>query len=1250
MEAVLRLEPSNSAARSLATGIMSGSAASQGAAARLSSSEASMSASQRSLARVAAATTMDEKIAVAVEDAVEAASEATFKEQAMLLGGLLQDALGAVAFAEAQSLPRLLDAAHACPAETAGLARQLLQGPTPSRVYLLRQLATPGTARKLLRQGESGASAEAWSASGAGLYAAALHKYAREGSEPTVHAEAEALQSLRRVAIPVLKDIVTQRQDNKARLAALDAMAHAVVGEEGARIMLGSGALRVLVSAAATQPSLALGAGDGGPQGSAALAERVQAAASATLAATLQRLRGGSASSDTYLRGVLLGQCQHALRSLGEGAWKAAQEEEADEAVRQQVRADEKEHERGVRRRMAAEARGEAAVDAAGGAAEHKEGAEAAEPVPGSDSDPRMSELKAREAARAEALGTLPHTSLDPLEGERVCRLLHTAFLTHPDVAEGLLLRTSFRCLLGACGRSSRPETQVAMCDLLSIVVGDKEGGGDGIVGQGMLKLLGELADADAISVKSAATVALAKLTSGSLAPQGGGGAGLGDAAAVAAVQKAAGPGALSAEEAQRLAKEMSAKAKAAAVESVFTAVRGLLVSAVELLPAAGGGRVEGTRATTEAGAGSVVARSLEALGAIIGRTSIKGSLMREPAALDALLRVLHALGHGAAVPPRKGAERGSAGHKEGQLSAAARFAALCGGSPTLLGAAFIVYALTMSVDQQRAEALSRMDLDEETWQKFQALTSGGDDSAEVADPPEAVTERVKKLLAFQEAVQDAGTAAADVAAGVVASGTPSEEPAASTTALTVIGVLAGLHHVVEELAVAAVGSDGAHAIIFGGGSGTEQRKSSKALAGRSTMVNELLARAMLGLVAPQDQGLRGRIVQLGGVGLLLSLARPKRNTGTGTLQAAQALARLLISTNPALLPQSQLLDCVGPLVALAKVQDSSAAAAAGSGAGAAQGASFDANTGSVALQRFEAAMALTNLASHSVETRNVMLAAGALSALQSLQFDGHPMVRRAATGAVSNFAATEAGRRAITGSNLKLWCAMTEAYWEDADTAVAAAGGLARATSTEYDVSERVVRSEGVQWVDSEEEADTSTKLHDAGRTASKAVLAGGGVSALTAAMLSGIGDLQHRCLVALRNLLFVPGGAKALSEPVDIDVSFADDGGGEGGDGAAQGDPGSKVTVVPLAVATAIVKGTPLPSWQALQDGQDGEGGLGHATVDSPVLRSVATELVVAAQKQLTGKEPLHGFGGSTSGLDIVHEEQKGGQAAEE
>ena len=183
-----------------------------------------------------------------------------------------------------------------------------------------------------------------------------------------------------------------------------------------------------------------------------------------------------------------------------------------------------------------------------------------------------------------------------------------------------------------------------------------------------------------------------------------------------------------------------------------------------------------------------------------------------------------------------------------------------------------------------------------------------------------------------------------------------------------------------------------------------------------SKTVHEQVARVFLALT--NEVGNRGAVIQQGGGKILLTLAGD--NTEKGKLIAAQALAKLGITSDPRLaFPGQRLLEVVRPLVSLLKADHG--------------------------LMQFEGLLALTNLASVSDDIRRRILKEGGVGLMESLMFEDHQMIRRAATEALCNMICLEevAARfkRSDDVERVKLWTLF--AGEEDEKLAVAASGGL---------------------------------------------------------------------------------------------------------------------------------------------------------------------------------------------------------------
>ena len=184
----------------------------------------------------------------------------------------------------------------------------------------------------------------------------------------------------------------------------------------------------------------------------------------------------------------------------------------------------------------------------------------------------------------------------------------------------------------------------------------------------------------------------------------------------------------------------------------------------------------------------------------------------------------------------------------------------------------------------------------------------------------------------------------------------------------------------------------------------------------KSTTVHEQVSRVFLALTNEVEN--RGAVIQQGGAKALLGLAN--ENTAKGKLIAAQALAKLGITSDPRLaFPGQRLLEVVRPLVSLLSAEHG--------------------------LMQFEGLMALTNLASMNDDVRRRILKEGGVRHMESLMFEEHELIRRAATEALCNMICLpEVATRFHRSDDIervKLWTLFSGE--EDEKLAIAASGGL---------------------------------------------------------------------------------------------------------------------------------------------------------------------------------------------------------------
>ncbi|KAJ3112376.1 hypothetical protein HDU96_004621 [Phlyctochytrium bullatum] len=188
---------------------------------------------------------------------------------------------------------------------------------------------------------------------------------------------------------------------------------------------------------------------------------------------------------------------------------------------------------------------------------------------------------------------------------------------------------------------------------------------------------------------------------------------------------------------------------------------------------------------------------------------------------------------------------------------------------------------------------------------------------------------------------------------------------------------------------------------------------------GAGANLSQALSQVLVNLAT--DKKNRGRMVQEGGIKVLLQLASSANNTDPGKLLAAQALAKIAITTDPHIAFKSGgAAELVRPLVSLCNSDKE--------------------------LYQFEGLMALTNLASLDDAMRSRIVQMKGVKAMEFLQFSDNPLVRRAATEALCNMIFDETVFASyVTGpasGKLRLMVALCDS--EDYETRRAAFGAIA--------------------------------------------------------------------------------------------------------------------------------------------------------------------------------------------------------------
>lgn len=206
------------------------------------------------------------------------------------------------------------------------------------------------------------------------------------------------------------------------------------------------------------------------------------------------------------------------------------------------------------------------------------------------------------------------------------------------------------------------------------------------------------------------------------------------------------------------------------------------------------------------------------------------------------------------------------------------------------------------------------------------------------------------------------------------------------------------------------------------------------------------IAKALLSMVEEQQN--RGKVLQAGGSKALVTIihsifADSPSTSKTDSLpsldrpdiEPIQALAKLCITASPVQVfgpNEGALYDAIRPLAVMLI------------------------HPASNLLQRFEALMALTNLASHSPDAASKVAASeGLLNKAELLMLEDHTLVRRAATELICNLVGgseevfNKYGGDKTSGSKSKLHVLLALCDVEDTPTRTAASGALATLTSS---------------------------------------------------------------------------------------------------------------------------------------------------------------------------------------------------------
>ncbi|XP_028306501.1 protein unc-45 homolog A [Gouania willdenowi] len=255
----------------------------------------------------------------------------------------------------------------------------------------------------------------------------------------------------------------------------------------------------------------------------------------------------------------------------------------------------------------------------------------------------------------------------------------------------------------------------------------------------------------------------------------------------------------------------------------------------------------------------------------------------------------------------------------------------------------------------------------------------------------------------------------------------------------------------------------------------------------------ESIARVFLALVERQED--RGTVVAQGGGKALIPLTSDN-NTSVGKTKAAQALAKITITSNPEIaFPGERIYEVVRPLISLLSLE-------------------------CTLLQNFEALMGLTNLAGISERLRQKIIKEKAVPKIEGYMFEEHELVRASATECMCNMiSSTEVQKLYLATGNDRLKLLVLYSGEEDERLRKAAAGTLAMLTAEQPELCARI----------------PGTTTH--------------WLEILQALLLSEIPDLRHRGVVIVQNMMQAEKSlAEKLMESEVLEILSVLAKGGEG------------------------------------------------------------------------------------------------------
>ena len=185
----------------------------------------------------------------------------------------------------------------------------------------------------------------------------------------------------------------------------------------------------------------------------------------------------------------------------------------------------------------------------------------------------------------------------------------------------------------------------------------------------------------------------------------------------------------------------------------------------------------------------------------------------------------------------------------------------------------------------------------------------------------------------------------------------------------------------------------------------------------------------------------RGTMIQQGVLSSLIKIEKEEKmpsETKKKILRLLrQTIGKMLISTNPSLLTSSQKMGSIKPLISLVRDIDSKD------------------------LEKFEALLALTNLAASGDDAKARIIAEQGISTLHFAMFSDHAMVKKAATENMVNLVPHEEMLKHLRKfDNCRLWLALASDFEDNFECARAAAGGLAMSTQ-DPEIARQMIKNE---------------------------------------------------------------------------------------------------------------------------------------------------------------------------------------------